>query len=335
MIFRMVPLELELNRPFVLAAGSTRIKKNFIVVADNVGLGEASGSVYYGITADNLGPELERLCRIAAEIPEPGLDGFLKDREKEFSRPAICAVSTALHDFRARQNGKPLYAQLGLVQPTPRQTSVTVSVGDFQDLERYAGGEWGAVKIKMDADPVTSGQVIAGMHRCGNLRFRIDANGSWIFEDAVRLLAETPLDRIELIEQPFPVAAIDDWQRLREAITVPLIADEAVETKDDVIRIGASVDGVNIKIQKSGRLETAIEAMREARRLGLKVMLGCMIESSVGIAAAWHLSSLADFLDLDGRWLVAADPFEGLAYTEGRLEISGREGHGILSTWDI
>jgi L-alanine-DL-glutamate epimerase-like enolase superfamily enzyme len=335
MNFRVVPLELELNRQFILAAGRARIKKNYIVITDGLGLGEAAGSIYYGITPEDLGPELARLCSITAETPEQGLDAWLQEQEKQYSHPAICAVSTALHDLRARQAGKPLYAQLGLVPPTPRQTSVTVSVGDFQDLERYAGGGWDAVKIKMDADPVTSGQVIEGMHRCGGVRFRIDANGSWIFEDAVRLLAETPLERVELIEQPFPIAAVDDWQRLREAITVPLIADEAVETADDVVRIGTFVDGVNIKIQKSGRLETAIGAMREARRLGLKVMLGCMIESSVGIATAWQLSSLADFIDLDGRWLVAADPFEGLTYDKGRLEISGGEGHGISANWDL
>jgi L-alanine-DL-glutamate epimerase-like enolase superfamily enzyme len=311
MNFRVVPLELELNRQFILAAGRARIKKNYIVITDGIGLGEAAGSIYYGITPEDLGPELARLCSITAETPEQGLDAWLQEQEKQYSHPAICAVSTALHDLRARQAGKPLYAQLGLVPPTPRQTSVTVSVGDFQDLERYAGGGWDAVKIKMDADPVTSGQVIEGMHRCGGVRFRIDANGSWIFEDAVRLLAETPLERVELIEQPFPIAAVDDWQRLREAITVPLIADEAVETADDVVRIGTFVDG------------------------GLKVMLGCMIESSVGIATAWQLSSLADFIDLDGRWLVAADPFEGLTYDKGRLEISGGEGHGISANWDL
>lgn len=324
-----------MNRQFVLAAGRARMKKNHIVIAGENGLGEAAGSIYYGISPDDLGRELERLCAVVAAVAEKEWDALLKEQENRFSHPAVCAVSTALHDLRARRAGMPLHSRLGLPQPPPRQTSVTVSVGDFRDLERYAGGEWAAVKVKMDADPETSAKVIEQMHCCPDLRFRIDANGSWIFEDAVRLLSETPLEQVELIEQPFPIAAVEDWRRLREAITVPLIADETIETASDVARVSAYVDGVNIKIQKSGRLETAVEAMREAHRLGLKVMLGCMIESSVGIATAWQLSSLADFLDLDGRWLVAADPFKGLTYTDGRLEIDGGEGHGISSTWDI
>jgi L-Ala-D/L-Glu epimerase len=332
---RLIPIELELNREFVVAAGRASMKKNFIVLTDGNSMGEAAGSIFYGITPDDLRKELETLLGILKGVPPGNFDAVLSAEENRFSRPAICAVSTAVHDYRARHAGKPLYAHLGLDRPDRRKTSVTVSVGDIETLERYPGGEWAAAKIKMDADPTRTGQVIEAMHNYPEIRFRIDANGSWGFDDALRIIAEMPSTRVELIEQPFPASAGDDWCRLRQATTIPLFMDESVETAADVIRIKTYANGVNIKIQKSGRLETAIEAMRTARQSGMKVMLGCMIESSVGIAAAWHLSSLADYLDLDGRWLVSADPFEGLTYKDGFVQISGGEGHGISPARDI
>lgn len=112
-------------------------------------------------------------------------------------------------------------------------------------------------------------------------------------------------------------------------MSVPVFMDESVQSSDDVERVAGYVDGVNIKIQKSGLLETAIEAMKTAHRLGLKVMLGCMVESSVGIAAAYHLSGLADYLDLDGRLLIESDPFTGLSYADGRIAVAGDKGHGV------
>ncbi len=332
---RVIPIELDLNREFVVAAGRARVKKNFIVNIDGSGWGEAACSVYYGITPADLGRELETILAMVTETPNCDLDAVLLAAESRFSRPAICAVSTAMHDHRARRAGKTLYDHLGLAQPIPRKTSVTVSVGDIDALERYSQETWAAAKIKMDADPARAGQVIEAMHRYRNIRFRIDANGSWGIDDAVRILAEMPTERVELIEQPFPASADENWRRLRQTTTIPLFMDESIESADDVMRAKTLADGINIKIQKSGRLETAVEAMQTSRRLGLKVMLGCMVESSVGIAAAWHLSSLADFLDLDGRWLISTDPFEGLMYRNGYLQISGGEGHGVSPIQDM
>jgi L-alanine-DL-glutamate epimerase-like enolase superfamily enzyme len=329
MIGRVLPVEWELKREFVLAGARALIKKNFIVVIEEDGLGEAAGSIHYGITPDDLESELSDLLGLVRETPERDLDAVLLAQQNRFSRPAVCAVSTALHDYRARRSHQPLYEHLGLGRPGPLKTSVTVSIGDAETLAQYSDGDWAAVKIKMDADPIRAGQIIEAMHRLPNRRFRIDANGSWKLDDAVRIIAEMPSERMDLIEQPFSPDAVDDWLRLRETTIIPLFADETIETAGDVARAAGYADGVNIKIQKSGRLETAIEAMRAAKTLGLKIMLGCMIESSVGIAAAWHLSSPADYIDLDGRYLITGDHFRGLAYEHGIIGLAGEQGHGI------
>ena len=133
-----------------------------------------------------------------------------------------------------------------------------------------------------------------------------------------------------MIEQPFSPEDRDAWLQLKETCQIPLFMDESIVSADDIDKASEYIDGVNIKIQKSGRLETAVEAIKTARRQNLKIMLGCMIESSVGIAAAWQLSGAADYIDLDGRLLVESDPFTGLEYLQGIIETADNFGHGVV-----
>jgi L-alanine-DL-glutamate epimerase-like enolase superfamily enzyme len=241
----------------------------------------------------------------------------------------LCAVSTAWHDWQAKVMGMPLFAHLTLPRPTALPTSVTVSVGDVRALRQWVETGYRHIKIKMDDDAETNRAVFDFIRQSSGVVFRIDANGSWSEETAATVLSEIPADKLELIEQPFAADRVDEWERFRSRCSVPVIMDESISSAEDVKRVAEFVDGVNVKLQKSGTLENAVAIIKEARAHKLKVMIGCMIESSVGIAAAYHFSGLADYIDLDGRLLVTRDSFTGLTYADGGLTIEGAFGHGV------
>ncbi|MCP4566367.1 MAG: hypothetical protein GY841_02170 [FCB group bacterium] len=330
MTCKLMPIDLTLIREFVVAGGRTRQKRNYVVILNDLGLGEAAGSVHYGASAEKIESDLiKAISGISKNMESSDLDKYLSDIEKEICPPAMCALSTAWHDYKCKSHGQGLYADLGLPRPYPKKTSITASVGDRLELERLIAAEYGIVKVKMDADTDDCREVIRLISSSEDTRFRIDANGSWTTDDAKKIIDQLPVDRIELIEQPFAADDKKAWLKLREMSDIPLFMDESIVTADDMEKASNYIDGVNIKIQKSGRLETAVEAMRTALKLNLRIMLGCMIESSVGIAAAYNLSGPVDYIDLDGRLLVEGDPFTGLEYSDGLLNTIDGYGHGV------
>jgi L-alanine-DL-glutamate epimerase-like enolase superfamily enzyme len=325
----VLPIKLKLKREFIVAGGREKLKKNFIFIIQGQGLGEAAGSIHYGVSADEIEADLKRAVDFLGDLEDDVDENTISEIGVDLCSPAQCAISTAWHDWQARRINQSLYERLGLGGPPPAETSITVSVGDWESLVEQVKSGHKHIKIKMDCGDNRNEELIRLMDESSGVIFRIDANGSWSYDDAEKALSSLLAGKIELIEQPFPADATDDWERLRSQCSIPLFMDESIVSAADVKRCAGFVDGVNIKIQKSGRLETAIEAMKTARALGLRVMLGCMIESSVGIATAYHLSSLADCLDLDGRLLIEGDPFSGLTYEEGQLKIVSESGHGI------
>jgi len=136
------------------------------------------------------------------------------------------------------------------------------------------------------------------------------------------------------VEQPLPASDLEGAKRVRDQVDLPILADEAVLTVDDIAPLAQAYDGINVKVQKSGGLRMARRMIAAARSLGMKVMLGCMIETSIGITAAAHLSPLVDFADLDGNLLLADDPFRGVLVRAGRLVLPDRPGLGIEGDFD-
>ncbi len=329
MRFELQALRLKIKRDFVVSGGRESIKHNFLVIADGVGLGEAAGSVHYGAQPHEIERDLERLVNVLADVPDNDIGRNLAAMQRAVCAPALCAVSTAWLDATCKQRGIGLHEYFGLPRPGASQTSVTVSVGDIDALDDFLDRGFSCIKVKMDINAPNIDALLERIGRDDRVRYRFDANGGWDFESARRIVEKVPSEKIELIEQPFSAEEVDDWHRLRERTDIPLFMDESITTADDVGRVAEYVNGVNVKIQKSGTLETAVAAVEAARSAGLQVMLGCMIESSVGIAAAFQLSGLADFLDLDGRFLIEEDSFTGLYYDKDIITISGKSGHGV------
>ena len=163
-----------------------------------------------------------------------------------------------------------------------------------------------------------------------DLPLRVDANEGWTLAEARELLPALVGLNVELIEQPFPAGERDAFRELRAVASgIPLVVDEGCHTLRDVADVAGYADGVNLKLAKTGGIREAVRMIHAARALGLVVMLGCMIESSLGISAAGQFASLCDFVDLDGHLLISDDPCEGLALEDGRIVLSQRPGLGV------
>ncbi|MCK5126724.1 MAG: hypothetical protein KAR42_10755 [candidate division Zixibacteria bacterium] len=323
------PIELQLERNFIIAGGGVSTKKNCLFVIDNLGIGEGAGSVHYGAAPEQI--ELE-LAYAADEINrhQTSIAEFIIAKAGSFSSQAICAISTAYSDYLSKKEKIPLYEFYRLRKPDPKQTSITVSIGDFAAINEFVDLGYKSLKIKLDDNKEHGQEIINVINKSTGVSFRVDANESWSPEFAAYFIASVDNSKIELIEQPFSNKDIDAWIAVKELSDIPIFMDESIDTPSDVDRVKEYVDGINIKIQKSGRLENTIATLRRAQECNLKTLLGCMIESSVGISTAFHLSSLADYIDLDGRLLLKGDIFRGLEYRDGFLEIQETKGHGIV-----
>ncbi len=162
-------------------------------------------------------------------------------------------------------------------------------------------------------------------------RIRVDANAGWTVDQALDLIPRFAELGVELIEQPLPVGDLEGLARIKRAqIGIPIVADESVRSASDIVALAPIIDGVNIKLMKTGGIAGALEAIHVARSCGLQVMLGCMIETSLGVTAAAHLAPLADWVDLDGPLLIANDPFEGVCFEGAELRLPDGPGLGVV-----
>jgi L-alanine-DL-glutamate epimerase-like enolase superfamily enzyme len=163
------------------------------------------------------------------------------------------------------------------------------------------------------------------------LPLRVDANGAWTPKQAVAMSHFLAENGVQFVEQALPKAAqYEDWRYVRRHSAIPIYADESISRANDVARLAGAIDGVVVKLQKTGGLLEAIKVINTARAHSLGVMFGCMLESSLGITAAAQLQSLCDHLDLDGALLLASDPFSGARYDDGYLRLQDLPGLGVV-----
>ena len=242
---------------------------------------------------------------------------------------AKCALDIALHDFAGKVLGIPVYELIGLPPEIP-PTDFTIGIDEPAIVAQRAAraADFPALKIKcggpQDLETLRAvREVFAGP-------IRIDANTGWTRDDAERLLPEIVALGVELIEQPFPARAYRDLGWLQERSSIPIVADESAVTDEDLDALVGVVGGVNVKLAKCGGIGPAKAMLERARELGFKTFLGCMEETSVGIAGSAAVASLADWIDLDGCLLLADDPFEGLDLdADHRWILTRRPGLGL------
>ena len=322
--FTWQPILLQLRNPFRLSYGVSETRRSFwLRLAGDEGWGEAAIPPYYGISDDAMIAFWEQAHRLGAARPA------LPDDPAEIAAwigddgpaPARCALDLALHDRSARRRGVPLYRLLDLPAPTVLPTSFTIAIAEPAEMARLAAaaGCYPILKIKLGSDD-DAPRLAAVRAARPDARLRVDANAGWTADEAVARLAGLARYDLEMVEQPVAKHDIAGMGYVQAHTDLPIIADESVQTMADLEALAAAgVRGTNLKLQKVGGLGPGVAMLRRARALGLKVMLGCMIETSIGATAMAHLAGLADWLDLDAPLLIANDPFAGITFGPGAL----------------
>jgi L-Ala-D/L-Glu epimerase len=322
-------VSLPLAEEFAIARGSRTTQEVVQLELEHdglVGRGEAAPIYYRGETIATVSEYLERAP------PRLGDDPFALEkvlRRIEGDAAGRSAIDAALHDWVGRRLGVPVWRLLGLSRGGP-PTSYTIGIDTLDGTRRRARGARGYRALKVKVGAAEDLARLEAVRAETDVPLRVDANEGWTLEEARELVPALVELGVELVEQPFPAADLESFRALRELEPrPPVIVDEGCHDLRDVAPVADYADGINIKLAKSGGLREAVRMVHAARALGLRVMVGCMVESQLGVAPAAEIASLADWVDLDGHLLLAEQPFVGLELEDGRVLPSSAPGLGL------
>ena len=306
---------------------------------DLVGYGEGYPDAYYGETLETIGVVLPLLLAAIGpdELEVTAVDGAaLSERIGERFEATIahhgaakCALDTAVHDLVGKHLGLPVHRLLGLSSAIG-PTDFTIGIDDPEVVAARAARATRFPALKIKVGGPSDLETLEAVRRVFDGPIRVDANTAWTPEQGARLIPDLIRLGVELIEQPFPAHRIDQLGWLQERSALPLVADESAVTIRDLVGLVGVVDGVNVKLAKCGGPGPASRMLARARELGFRTFLGCMEETSLGIAASAHVAAAADWIDLDGCLLISGDPFEGLELgADCRWQLTDAPGLGI------
>jgi L-alanine-DL-glutamate epimerase-like enolase superfamily enzyme len=337
MQLRFQPYTLELRHAFGIASNTRTSTPAMLVEVESdgiIGYGEAAMPPYLGETQQTAADFLRRVD--LEQFPDPfQLETILPaiDALAPGNSAAKAAVDLALHDWIGKKLGAPWFRLWGLDPAKAPVTSFTIGI-DTPEVMRAKTREaapYKLLKVKLGRSPDDDRALIEAIRAETDKPISVDANQGWTDrETALRLIEWLAVRGVVFIEQPMPKDRLDDTAWLRARSPLPLIADESVQRLDSVARLRGVFDGINIKLMKSTGLREAHRMITLARALGLKVMLGCMTETSCAISAAAQLSPLADWADLDGALLIKNDPFDGARIVDGKVALPDRPGLGVV-----
>lgn len=280
-----------------------------------VGLGEGYPDRFYGETPETMAAVFPLLLEALGEVGASEAGLVAADHAMEGAirghGGARCALDIALHDLIGKVVGRPVYELRGLSAVIP-PTDFTVGIDEPAIVGQRAAkaAHFPALKIKLGGPQDL--ETLEAVRAVFTGPIRVDANTGWEPEEAVALIPELVRLGVELIEQPFPARRLDQLQWLQERSVLPIVADESCVLPEDLEGLVGVVAGVNVKLAKCGGIGPAKRMLERARQLGFSTFLGCMAETSVGIAGSAAVASLVDWVDLDGPLLLADDPFQGL-----------------------
>lgn len=326
--------ELHLRQAWTLSRGTWDIRRNVLVRLERdglVGYGESAPIPRYEESAESNQAFIEQ----ARPILDKDLWEF-DDRWREIDRlapgqnAAKAALDMAILDWVGKSLKIPLYKFFGLNKNRTVPTTFSISLAEVPVMQKTAqeAKDFQVLKIKLGSKD--DKKIIEGLREVTNRPIRVDVNEGWKDrQQALEMINWLADKNVEFVEQPMPAANLEDYRWLKERVKLPLIADESVHKIQDVPALASGFHGINIKLMKCGGLQEALRLVAVARSLNLKLMLGCMIESSLAISAGATISPLFDYVDLDGSLLINNDPFRGLKLQGDRWLLSDQPGLGV------
>jgi L-alanine-DL-glutamate epimerase-like enolase superfamily enzyme len=328
-------VRLNLKHPWTTTMSSSEYRDNLHLIyrRDGItGLGEGAPIVRYSESAETARRAVESVAPFVGSADPWQFDKLMRqvsERIKgEYAGKA--ALDIALLDWIGKKLGVPLYRYFGLdPQDAPMTTfSIGIDTPEVTRAKVREAEQFPILKIKVGLR--TDEATIEAVRSVTRKRLRVDANEGWKDRDeAVRKINWLESQGVDFVEQPMPAAMLEETRWVRSRVHIPIIADEACLHPGDIPRLADSFDGVNIKLMKCGGMLEAMRMIQIAKSLSLKTMLGCMIESSIGVTAAAHLSPLVDYADLDGNLLIANDPYAGVRVRDGKLILPSAPGLGL------
>lgn len=332
LIFHRV--DLRLKHTFTIAHDSRDVQPTLIVeLRDDrfSGYGEATATRYYGITVDGMVASLEAIRALVEGYHLADPEQFWSDMYPYLAdNPfALCALDQAAWDLWAKKQGRPLYK---CWQLNPENSPLADYTIGLDTLERMVAKmqecPWPLYKIKLGR-PDDDIELVQALRRHTDAIFRVDANCGWSVEETIAKSVQLRDLGVEFIEQPLPASDWEGAKKVHQQSGLPIMADESCIVESDVDRCAGYFHGVNIKLTKCGGLTPARRMIARARELNLRVMVGCMTESSVGISAIAQLLPLLDYADLDGAMLITNDPATGVTFANGRVVYPAENGTGV------
>jgi len=327
-------VEMPLWTPFTIARGTSTSARNVLVELKHgglTGLGVAAPSSFYGESPEHVMVAIDRLSACVGDDPfaiERVFDAMAESIKLNYAAKA--AINIAMWDLAGKLVGQPIFRMLGLSGLPLPKTSFTIGIDDVDLMRRKAeeaARSFPILKVKLGRSDDL--EVIRAIRQATDAVIRVDANAAWMPKEACKTICEIAPYGIELVEQPVPPGSPEALRFVTERVPVPVVADESAVTYEDVAALAGVADGVNVKLMKCGGISGALRMIAAARACGLKVMLGCMLETSIGITAAAHIAGLVDWADLDGNLLIADDPFEGVRVKDGKLILPEGPGLGV------
>ena len=326
-------VELELAETFTISRSSQDVAEVVQVEVEHEGergFGEAAPAERYGESAASAEAFVEQHAALLGDDPF----GFAEIEDRLAKLPgeqaAKAALDAALHDLQGKLVGLPVWRMLGLRADGP-PTSYTVVLADPDEMARRGQRDaerFQRLKLKLGGRDGLDAERVRAVRAATQLPLQVDVNEAWSLEEALETLPVLSELGVEYCEQPLP-AGDPRGAELKRRSPVPIFVDEDCHTLADVTRCAEIAHGINVKLAKSGGIREALRMIHAARALGLGVMLGCMLESGLGIAAAAQIASLCDHVDLDGNLLLRHDPWPGVRFDNGRQLPSNAPGLGV------
>ena len=322
------------RHPFVIARGGQSEYRTVVVrLIDQdglEGLGEAAATKFYGETPESVMAALEVYAQALPTDPF-----HIEDAERVWvamlggNAAARAALSAALHDLVGKRLGLPLWKLWGLDPARAPRSTFTIGLDTPERIRMKVreAAEYPILKIKLGTDRDL--EILQAIRAETDRELRVDANCGWTVQQAIAMLPVLAEFGVTVLEQPLVPDDLDGLAEVRRHASIPLIADESCRTLADIPPLAGKVDGINIKLAKCGSLREAIRMIAAARAHAMTVMVGCMIESSLGITAAAHFTPLVDIVDLDGAALLRDDPFTGASIAGGQVTLPTGPGLGV------